>query len=314
VAIFDALAAGGDARRGRLPQSAVAAGAASAVLGYLFPASAADIDSIGRGQADLTGGGRDALRAWLLGRAVGALVVEYGRHDGSDAVYNGTPPTGPGIWTGVNPVLPMCGTWKCWFIRAGDQIQPESPYPFGSEADLRDLDEVYQISLARTPEQVAIVHKWADQPPPTIWNGLLLPRVAGGHMGPLRSARAFAFLNMGMYDAFVSCWSAKYTYWIARPFQRQPGLTTVITTPNFPSYTSGHSTISAAAAVIMGRLFPGERDFFTAQAEEAAMSRLWGGIHFRHDNDQGLVVGRRIGMVAARRMGSLEDADLISRR
>ena len=70
---------------------------------------------------------------------------------------------------------------------------------------------------------------------------------------------------------------------------------TVITTPNFPSYTSGHSTVSAAAAQVMGEVFPSQRGFFLEQANEAAISRLWGGIHFRHDNDQGLDVGARIG-------------------
>ena len=72
----------------------------------------------------------------------------------------------------------------------------------------------------------------------------------------------------------------------------------MIPTPNFPGYTSGHSTISAAAAVVMGALLPDKAGYFQAQAAEAAVSRLWGGIHFSHDNDQGLLVGRRIGRKA----------------
>jgi len=101
-----------------------------------------------------------------------------------------------------------------------------------------------------------------------------------------------------MADAFISCWATKYTYWVARPIHRTPGLVTVIPTPNFPSYTSGHSTISAAAAEVMGELFPSERDYFLAQAEEAALSRFLGGIHFHHDDNEGLNVGRRIGAFA----------------
>ena len=76
----------------------------------------------------------------------------------------------------------------------------------------------------------------------------------------------------------------------------------MIPTPNFPSYISGHSTISAAAAVVLGELFPRDQRFFRQQAEEAAMSRLWAGIHFRHDNDQGLALGRQVGERVVRRM------------
>jgi hypothetical protein len=295
VAIYDALVAASDARRGNMRAGAVAAGAAAEVLGYLFPDSADRIWADARAQADLKHARGVNARGWALGRAVGVLVVEHGRHDGSDAVFTGTMPSGPGIWTGTNPALPMCGTWQCWVIDSGSEFQPEPPLAYGSPEDLREVEAVYQASLHRTAEQVAIVHKWADLPPPTLWNQLLLPRVASGHLGALASARAFAYLNVGMYDAFVSCWKTKYAYWVARPFQRTPGLVTVIPTPNFPSYTSGHSTISGAAAVVMGELFPREREFFRHQAEEAALSRFWGGIHFQHDNEQGLYVGRHIG-------------------
>jgi hypothetical protein len=223
------------------------------------------------------------------------LIVERGKGDGSDAVFQGPPPSGEGIWTGDNPTLPMAGTWKTWVISSGMEFQPEPPYPFGSHADSADLQEVCDSSLHRTEEQIEIVHKWADFPPPIIWNNMLRWRIDALNMSLVSSARAYAYLNMAMYDAFVSCWATKYTYWVARPFQRRTDLTTVVTTPNFPSYTSGHSTISATAAEVMGELFPSEIDYFRAQAREAAASRLLAGIHFRHDNEQGLVIGTMIG-------------------
>jgi len=304
IAIYDALAAGDRGDREDLSSRAIAAGAASTVLDYLFPADSAHIDSAAQGQ--LTGerrhDARRILRSWVLGQRVGQLAVLHGQHDGHDAVFPGPMPTGPGIWTGVNPLLPMCGTWQTWICSSGGEFQPEPPYAFGSAQDSSDLQAVYQASLNRTPEQVAIVHKWADLPPPAIWNNLLNDRIGTGERSALRAARAYAFLNAAMYDGFVCCWQMKYTYWTARPFQRIPGLTTVITTPNFPSYTSGHSTISAAAAGVMGEVFPAEKDFFAAQAREAAMSRLWGGIHYPRDNDQGLAVGQRIGQRVVRVM------------
>lgn len=75
-----------------------------------------------------------------------------------------------------------------------------------------------------------------------------------------------------------------------------------MTTPNFPSYASGHSTVSGAAAVVLAELFPDESEAFHAQAREAAWSRFWAGIHFAHDNDEGLAVGTRIGEKAVQRM------------
>ncbi|HMI30477.1 MAG TPA: phosphatase PAP2 family protein, partial [Candidatus Limnocylindrales bacterium] len=82
----------------------------------------------------------------------------------------------------------------------------------------------------------------------------------------------------------------------------------------FPSYTSGHSTISAAAAKVMGEVFPAEADFFQEQAEEAAMSRLYGGIHFRHDNEQGTFVGAIIGDRVVERMRATGGGNLLAER
>ncbi len=314
VGIYDALVASDDDRRGRLPGRAVAAGVASRVLEYLFPAKLERIGSaVGEELALVPGSDRRALRGWTMGRAVGRAAVARGKRDGSDTPFTGTMPTGDGIWTGTNPVLPMCGTWKTWVIRSGSAIQPEPPYAYGSVKDLAETQEVLDVSLHRTPEQIAIVHKWADTSPPAIWNDLLNDRIEARGMNLIRAARAHAFLNAAMADAFIECWACKYRFWIARPFQRTPGLVTVITTPNFPSYTSGHSTISAAAAVVLGEVFPGEREYFDQQSEEAAMSRLYGGIHFRHDNEEGTRVGKIIGRKVVRRMRGEDEREFLAR-
>ncbi|HVE86124.1 MAG TPA: vanadium-dependent haloperoxidase, partial [Myxococcales bacterium] len=151
----------------------------------------------------------------------------------------------------------------------------------------------------RTAEQIRLVRKWAETSPPTLWNEMLTARIARDRPAPLEAARAYVYLNTAMHDAFVSCWATKYRYLVARPFQRQPSLRTVIKTPNFPSYTSGHATISGAASEVLSALYPAEAGFFRQQADEAADSRLWGGIHFRHDNEVGLEVGRKIGRKVA---------------
>jgi membrane-associated phospholipid phosphatase len=126
---------------------------------------------------------------------------------------------------------------------------------------------------------------------------MLNDRIESHNLTIYESARASAYLNTAMYDSFVSCWYTKFTYWTARPFQRitDPTFTTVIPTPNFPSYTSGHSTVSSTAAIILRQLFPEEATYFLMEAQEAAVSRLWAGIHFPQDNNNGFAVGQQIG-------------------
>ncbi len=111
----------------------------------------------------------------------------------------------------------------------------------------------------------------------------------------MRAARAFALLNMALHDAAVGCWDAKFTYFNPRPSQLDPSIRTVIGLPNFPSYTSGHSTFSAAAAVVLSYLFPSGAASFDAMRDEAALSRLYGGIHYRSDIEVGKTHGARIG-------------------
>jgi hypothetical protein len=86
-----------------------------------------------------------------------------------------------------------------------------------------------------------------------------------------------------------------------RPSQADPAITTPVGLPNFPSYVSGHATFSGAAAEVLGQLFPAERQQLRAMAEEAAMSRLYGGIHYRFDNERGLELGRKIAAFALTR-------------
>ena len=149
-----------------------------------------------------------------------------------------------------------------------------------------------------TPAQLEVARKWARLAPPTLWGEMLNTRLLAQPVPLAEAARRHAVLNATMHDAFVSCWATKFKYWTARPFQRLADLRPAIPTPHFPSYTSGHSTISGAAAVVLAAFYPGEQAWFEEQAEEAAVSRLFGGIHFRHDNDEGLRVGRLIGQRA----------------
>ncbi|MEO6461491.1 MAG: vanadium-dependent haloperoxidase [Candidatus Eisenbacteria bacterium] len=304
VACADGITAAGRGNRATTPAGCVVGGAASEVLLDLFPLERVAIAAALAEEAAIASaqGEGAVLRGLALGRSAGRASVRRGHGDGASLPFTGTMPTGDGIWTGTDPLLPACGSWRTWIATSLTEFAPEPPYTFGSPEDLADVAAVVAAAAARTPEQEEIVHKWADVPPPAIWNALLNERIVSRGLTAEEASRAHAFLNMAMADAFIHCWATKYEFWTARPIQRIPGLVTVVPTPNFPSYTSGHSTISAAAAAVMGELFPDEALHFRAQAEEAAMSRLYAGIHFPHDNDQGLAVGSRLGARVVARM------------
>ena len=138
------------------------------------------------------------------------------------------------------------------------------------------------------------MHYWGDKPPPVIWNKILNEQIQKYNVSIFDAARASVYLNVGMYDGFVSCWYAKYSYWTARPFQRISNITTEIPTPNFPGYPSGHSVISTVASRVLGEIFPTERDYLHNQAIEAGLSRLWAGIHFKQDIINGIDEGNNI--------------------
>ena len=125
--------------------------------------------------------------------------------------------------------------------------------------------------------------------------------IRDAQMSEVCAARTFALLNMAMHDASVASWEAKYFYFNRRPSQLDAQIKTDIGLPNFPGYPSGHSTFSAAAASVLSYVFPGSSTEFTQMADEAGMSRLYGGIHIRSDIQEGKAHGARVGAFSVRR-------------
>jgi membrane-associated phospholipid phosphatase len=110
-----------------------------------------------------------------------------------------------------------------------------------------------------------------------------------------------ALLNCAEMDAAVSCWDIKYFYFNPRPTQLNGEIKTLTGIPNFPSYVSGHSMFSGAAAVVLGHIIPERASDYMAMAQEAANSRFIGGIHYKVDSDVGLTVGKNVGNYAVLR-------------
>jgi PAP2 superfamily len=281
-------------------QEAAVAGAAATVLEYLFPDRAAFFESLVEGERP-----RHALER---GRRIGARVVADALQDGSDAVWDGSVPIGPGLWVPTPPAFalplePLAGTWRTWNLTSGSQFRPGPPPAFGTPAYAAEAQEVYHVSRNLTDEQRAIAGFWADGAgtvtPPGHWNQIALDLIDSAPFDAGEAARVLAALNTAQADAFIACWDAKFTYWSERPvtaIRRDLDLSwlSYITTPPFPSYVSGHSTTSGAASEVLAAAFPSAAGRLRDWADEAAISRLYGGIHFRSDNEAGLLLGQRV--------------------
>jgi hypothetical protein len=256
---------------------------------------------------------------WLaLGQVIGDAAVRYAQADGADKGWNGSNLEfygegriyGPGSWEPTAPYFyyppeePFALYWRAWVLKKPSQHRPKPP-AFASDRyakDLLELIELYRTGL--TEEQMRIARYWADgrgsMTPPGRWNEIALKQVSSSKLSARETIALFAHLNIALADAFIAAWDAKYAYWTMRPvtaarkifgFELKP----LILTPPFPSYVSGHATFSAAAATVLSYHLPNKLDELNAMAEEAALSRLYGGIHFRFDNDDGLALGRRVG-------------------
>jgi len=294
------------------PQGAVAA-ASTAVLSALFPADAAFFETQLRLQESEIAGSEKSQNSFssgeVIGRAVGAEVVELARADLFDAVWTGVVPTGPAYWSSDfnpprAPQLPLLGQMRPFFMEFGDQFRPGPPPAFGSPEFLAALAEVREFSDNRTADQLRIAQFWAlttGSLTAGFWNEEAANRVDRYHLNERRAAHAFALVHMAAMDATIACYDAKYTYWLIRPYRADPAITTPIGRPNHPSYPSSHACSSAAAASVLAALFPADAAQLDAMADEAGESRLYAGIHYRFDKNAGLRIGRQVAALALSR-------------
>jgi membrane-associated phospholipid phosphatase len=319
----------------------VANSSLAAILRLLFPTTPsvniAAIDELERrfaaeAQASLPFG--IYKRSVSRGAEMARHVFDWSMTDGGhEAFLNNfpayTPPSGPGLWVrtppGLLPALqPYWGANRPFVLDSGETCSPGPPPPFSESVDSAFYAEAldcYRVTSDLTPEQVAIARFWSDDPGPTATppghSIAILTQVARELNLTLdRAAEAYAKVGIAIADAFISCWRTKYTYNLLRPVTYirsaiDPNWTSLLVTPPFPEYTSGHSVQTAAAAQVLTSLF-GQLAFtdhthdarglparafssFAAAAEEAAISRLYGGIHFRSAIERGLEQGACIG-------------------
>jgi membrane-associated phospholipid phosphatase len=323
---------------------AAAAAAAHRVLIDLYPAQKDGLDrALDRALAELPAGDErdEGVR---LGRYVAGKVLAWRRADGAGREGRHTVGKGVGVWRPTPPgfrpgLLPGWAAVAPFAVTSGEQFRPKPPPELTSAAYAENLNEVKSLgardSRSRTAEQTLIALFWADGDgtvtPPGHWNRIaqVVARQRGTTLA--ESARLFALLNVCLADAGVCCWECKFKYALWRPMtavrdadldgnpdtERQAGWRPLLTTPPFPSYTSGHSTFSGAGAAALASFFgtdavrftttsegaPGQHrafEGFWAAAQEAGRSRIYGGIHYEFDNSAGLAMGRDIANHVAR--------------
>jgi hypothetical protein len=284
------------------PTSSAIGAASASVLSAFFPADVAEIEAALAAQlaAEPWPGAKheDASVGTPLGRAAAARVLAFSTSDLVGLTDPGTPPTPPGhwLWTGGPIVRGLLGA-RPFFLGSRDEFRPGPPPAFGSPEYLAALAEVRQISDTRTPEQLAIAQAWnAGQGPNSnarVQN-LAVELIRTHRRSDVESARILFRMDAAIFDALIGCFDAKYTYWFIRPPQADPLITLPIGLPPHPSYPSAHSCVSGAASGVLMAAFPEERDRLEAVAQEASLSRLYAGIHYRFDMVAGLALGRSV--------------------
>ena len=212
----------------------------------------------------------DVEAGTAIGRAVAERAVARGQADGSDAVWDGSGrPTGDGSWQPTPPryrpatARPVGRHLDAMGARrAATPTDRRHRRPGARPPGRPNSRRCRRPSPTGRPSRKPPSGFWAGGPgtvtPAGLWTQIARDLVVRDGLDLPHAARVLALTTVAMSDAFVCCWDAKYAYWSARPITADPTLDVLIPTPPFPSYTSGHSTISAAAATVLGHLFPAD--------------------------------------------------------
>lgn len=269
------------------------------------------------------------------GKAVASAILSWASGDGFSMNNNCAyiPAAVPGAWEPTPPAFNPNPLQPCWgFIRpmvltSGGECPPTAHPAFSTNiaSDFYAAAlEVYNVGVGLTTEQKTIADYWADGAaatgtPPGHWIAIVSQIARNDQLSLAAAAEAYARVGIAVHDAFIACWNGKYAYNLQRPvtYIRQninASWTSYIGTPAFPTYTSGHSSQSGAAAGVLTDMFGTKRfidtthtdhglvpaqqprtfNSFDEAAAEAAISRLYGGIHYTFDNDNGLACGQCI--------------------
>ena len=289
------------------------------------------------------GAAEEYERSVTYGQAVATAILEWAATD-ELSIYDNCPyvPLSlAGAWEPTpplfnpNPLQPCWGLIRPMVLTSGEECAPPG-HPRFSAAPSSDFFaagfEVYNVVTELTAEQKLIADYWSDAAgstgtPPGHWIAIVSQIARNDKLSLAEAAEAYVNVGIAVHDAFIGCWNTKYVYNLQRPVTYineniDGNWMPYLVTPNFPSYTSGHSTQSGAAASVLTDMFgvkkftdtthidhallppqePRTFESFYEAAAEAAVSRLYGGIHYRFDNNDGLASGECIGQAIQERV------------
>jgi hypothetical protein len=274
-------------------------------------------------------GNDEFQRSVQFGKSIAQLIFDWSKTDGAanaNAAY--TPPVGPGLWVPTPPAFaapvgPYWGNNRLFVQGSLDGSAPVAPPAYSTDPSsdyYQMVKEVYDISQALTPEQIALALFFRDN-----------PGYGGGHyLSILRqilqqeqpqldfTAMAFAKASIGMVDAGIGCWQIKYQYNVERPITYIRGVlghstwNSLFNTPNYPEYTSGHCTIAGVFSAILTGLFGSNYHFtdhsydylgmaprsfnsFNDLEQEISNARIYAGIHYSVSCERAVKQGEIIG-------------------
>jgi len=290
--------------KGLRPEGA-ASGAAASMLIFFFPKDEQVIAARLAGETAALGanGYRGDFSAGVeVGRAIAADVVAWAKADRAGAAWTGTLPTDPALWSSRSqppapPLGPQFGAMRTFFLTTAGEFRAAPPPALSSAEFKATLAEVRRISDGRTYEQVRIAQYWENLNgafAAGAWNLAARDAISAHGLGEAESARVLALVHMAGFDANLASHESKYTYWVPRPTQVDPDIRLAIGVPNHPSYPANHATISGSVGRVLDAQFPDMRGRYYAMAREAGESRVYGGIHYRIDIDEGYRMADKI--------------------
>lgn len=333
-----------------LSQDAVALASGYTMMANLFPTLSTTLTTELNGKLGALAI-TDAQRASSLafGQTVANNLFAARANDGSaTAQYPYVAGTGLGDFQptqATNPVLPGWGQVATFGVQNGAQFDVGPPPAVGSAEWIADYNQVKSLgcSTCGTADTQLIAKYWADGggtfTPPGHWLDIATGMMQD--LSTMEAAKLTALVGASVADAGITSWNTKYLYDVFRPVtaiqtctletcgvEGDPSWTPLLATPNFPSYTSGHSTFSGGGAGALTGFFgtdavmfctpadprsgiQGERCFasFSEAAKEAGMSRIYGGIHYEFDNTRAVAAGTSIGTYISENHFRINDAN-----
>lgn len=271
-------------------EHSIAAGVAVTIISHFYPALTDSVNRMAQQvMASRVAAGAvfpsDTRAGFELGKKIAEKEIEQTKDFITKTNWDGKIPDGPNRWKGKFAMFPTAGLNKTVVLESGSQLRPPPPPNFA-----KDMAEMKNFK--RTLKSNVNAYNFASGYGDDVLHKKILEYNL--HLNPPRAARIYAAIAVAMYDGFVACWDAKYTYWGIRPSQYDTTYQPLLQTPPFPGYPSGHAMMGGLSAEVFSYFFPAERTYFEKRAKDGAESRFQAGIHFRTDNEVALDLGKKV--------------------